>query len=190
MADPNERNLHKMAMDVMAMIKTSLGSDNSSNDQGQSRANTGQVQSSGQSRATPSTSSGTPIQRNMSRAFPRMFKNGPRFQRKRPAGKMSQMQFLLLDATLEKTPKPSKEMVLLQAGLGRRTLNIPEASDHQEVQYVTWFYMFVFLGIRLKHGCCVHQDVPNSSPHNYLLNVARKIKLKLSFSYLGLRTVI
>ena len=91
-------------MDVMAMIKTSLGSDNSSNgkfhtllfstgglhvnhpyrqywqshwvncvecivpeDQGQSRANTGQVQSSGQSRATPSTSSGTPIQRNMSR---------------------------------------------------------------------------------------------------------------------------
>ncbi|CAL8378806.1 unnamed protein product [Boreogadus saida] len=121
-----------MAMDVMAMIKTSL-SDSSSNDQGQSRASTGPVQSSGQSRATPSTSSGTPIQHNMSRAFPGMFKNGPRFQKKRPAGKMSQMQFLLLDATLEKTPKPSREMVLLQAGLGRRTINIPEASDHQEI---------------------------------------------------------
>ena len=125
-----------------------------------------------------------------SRAFPGMFKNGPRFQRKIPAGKMSQMQFFLLDATLEKTQKPSNEMVLLQAGLGRRTINIPEASDHQEVQYVTWFYMFVFLGIWLKHGCCVHQGVPNSSPQNYLLNVARKIKLKFSFSYLGLTTGI
>ncbi|CAL8363296.1 unnamed protein product [Boreogadus saida] len=37
MADPNERNLRKMAMDVMAMIKTSLGSDNSSNGAVQSK---------------------------------------------------------------------------------------------------------------------------------------------------------
>ncbi|XP_056134825.1 uncharacterized protein LOC130111618 [Lampris incognitus] len=46
---------------------------------------------------------------------------------------MSQMQFFLLDATSEKTPKPSEEMVLLQAGLGRRTIKIPEASDHHEI---------------------------------------------------------
>ncbi|XP_034006682.1 uncharacterized protein LOC117498596 [Trematomus bernacchii] len=46
------------------------------------------------------------------------------------------IQFFLLNQCTERTPKSSDEMVLLQAGLGRRTLNIPENADHSQISYI------------------------------------------------------
>lgn len=43
------------------------------------------------------------------------------------------MQFFLLDTSSEKTPKSSDELRLLQAGLGRRTVNIPDDASHKEI---------------------------------------------------------
>lgn len=43
------------------------------------------------------------------------------------------IQFFLLNKSVERTPKASDELLLLQAGLGRRTIIIPEDADHSEI---------------------------------------------------------
>ena len=52
---------------------------------------------------------------------------------KRSAGKSTSVQFFLLSRSSERTPKPSEELALLHAGLGRRTVNVPEGASHNEV---------------------------------------------------------
>ena len=54
-----------------------------------------------------------------------------------------EVQFFLLSRSSEKTPKPSEELALLHAGLGRRTVNVPEGASHNEVLCVTGFKMSV-----------------------------------------------
>jgi len=48
--------------------------------------------------------------------------------------KFLELQFCLLAKNSEKTPKD--ETILLQAGLGRRTVNISDDADHTEVRYL------------------------------------------------------
>ncbi|KAL6455278.1 hypothetical protein MHYP_G00362730 [Metynnis hypsauchen] len=48
------------------------------------------------------------------------------------AAKSRHIQVFLLDKVTERTPKTGEEMVLLQAGMGRRTIDIPEDADHAE----------------------------------------------------------
>nr|XP_023665261.1 uncharacterized protein LOC111842646 isoform X3 [Paramormyrops kingsleyae] len=68
-----------------------------------------------------------------SRAFPGLFKKKNYIKpRKRPM-KSKLIHFFLLDKMTERTPKTGEEMVLLQAGLGRRTIEIPEDADHSEI---------------------------------------------------------
>ncbi|XP_076830819.1 uncharacterized protein LOC143476481 [Brachyhypopomus gauderio] len=76
------------------------------------------------------------VQRDMERSFPAMF-NGRRNRGKRPvqsvvlpAVKHLEFHFCLLAENSTKTPK--NELKLLQAGLGRRTITIPDNADHDE----------------------------------------------------------
>ncbi|XP_036416494.1 uncharacterized protein zgc:112970 isoform X3 [Colossoma macropomum] len=43
------------------------------------------------------------------------------------------MQFYLMNKNVERTPKPAEELSLLLAGMGRRTVRLPESADHSEV---------------------------------------------------------
>ena len=74
------------------------------------------------------------------RSFPGRFGERPH---KRSAGKSTSVQFFLLSRSSERTPKPSEELALLHAGLGRRTVNVPEGASHNEVLCVTGFKMSV-----------------------------------------------
>ncbi|XP_048017316.1 uncharacterized protein LOC125280751 isoform X2 [Megalobrama amblycephala] len=68
-------------------------------------------------------------------AFPGLFKARKSFiptPKKRPARSMP-IQFFLLNKSVKRTPKASEELILLQAGLGRRTVAIPEDADHSEI---------------------------------------------------------
>ena len=47
--------------------------------------------------------------------------------------KYVELQFCLLEGNDEHTPKD--EVVLLQAGLGRRTVNISENANHEDVSF-------------------------------------------------------
>lgn len=73
------------------------------------------------------------------RCFPGLFKDKQkcrppsRLSKKRSGTKTTPIQFFLLDSPTERTPKPSDELMLLQAGLGRRTVNVPEDACHNEV---------------------------------------------------------
>ncbi|MEQ2301149.1 hypothetical protein AMECASPLE_032962 [Ameca splendens] len=75
----------------------------------------------------------------MARSFPGLFKERTssrpplRWTKKRPSSKIIPVQFFLLQRASEKTPKLTEELVLLQAGLGRRTVNITEDAGHKEV---------------------------------------------------------
>lgn len=73
------------------------------------------------------------------RCFPGLFKDKQkcrppsRLSKKRSGTKTTPIQFFLMDSPTERTPKPSDELMLLQAGLGRRTVNVPEDACHNEV---------------------------------------------------------
>ena len=71
------------------------------------------------------------------RCFPGLFEDrrharpsGSQLPKKRPGTKI---QFFLLQSPSDKMRKSSEELTLLQAGLGRRTVNIPEDANHKEV---------------------------------------------------------
>ncbi|XP_038149496.1 uncharacterized protein LOC119788870 isoform X2 [Cyprinodon tularosa] len=96
---------------------------------------------------TPSTSStNQPVRQNtvqqeMQRSFPAMFtRNRARFKRKaleptRPTcSRLLELQFCLLPENSTRTPRD--ETVLLQAGLGRRTVTLADDADHAEITKV------------------------------------------------------
>lgn len=72
-----------------------------------------------------------------SRCFPSLYSGGLKRKRKSAdiprvsAIKFMELQFCLQPENTDKTPKD--EAVLLQAGLGRRTINMAENVDHTEV---------------------------------------------------------
>ncbi|KAJ4945459.1 hypothetical protein JOQ06_023144, partial [Pogonophryne albipinna] len=53
--------------------------------------------------------------------------------KKRTGPKTVRVPFFFLASSSEKTPKPSEELILLQAGLGRRSARVPEDADHKEI---------------------------------------------------------
>ncbi|KAJ4922569.1 hypothetical protein JOQ06_016573 [Pogonophryne albipinna] len=53
--------------------------------------------------------------------------------KKRTGPKTVRVPFFFLASSSEKTPKPSEELILLQAGLGRRSAHVPEDADHKEI---------------------------------------------------------
>uniref|UniRef100_A0A3B1JVC3 Uncharacterized LOC111188455 n=1 Tax=Astyanax mexicanus TaxID=7994 RepID=A0A3B1JVC3_ASTMX len=75
------------------------------------------------------------VEQSMTRSFPGLFK--PRKNStpspKRKAARSTPVQFYLLNQFVERTPKMSTELLLLQAGLGRRTVTIPEDGQHSEI---------------------------------------------------------
>ncbi|XP_047219684.1 uncharacterized protein LOC124867327 [Girardinichthys multiradiatus] len=75
----------------------------------------------------------TPIQRNMARCFPGLFKDKKGKAVKRAGIKRTPVAFFLLHKPTEKTPKHSEELTLLQAGLGKKTVQIPEDANHKEI---------------------------------------------------------
>ncbi|KAL6459467.1 hypothetical protein MHYP_G00329390 [Metynnis hypsauchen] len=74
------------------------------------------------------------VDKNMARAFPGLFKRkATNVKPRKRAVKSRHIQFFLLDKVTERTPKTGEEMVLLQAGMGQRTIDIPEDADHAEI---------------------------------------------------------
>lgn len=74
------------------------------------------------------------------RAFPALYRGSHKRMKKmtpEPAKVTSvrilELSFCLLTKNSEKTPKD--ETILLQAGLGRRTVNISDDADHTEVRH-------------------------------------------------------
>ncbi|KAI4788698.1 hypothetical protein KUCAC02_035693 [Chaenocephalus aceratus] len=57
----------------------------------------------------------------------------PKSAKKRTGPKTVRVPFFFLASSSEKTPKPSEELILLQAGLGRRSAHVPEDADHKEI---------------------------------------------------------
>ncbi len=72
-----------------------------------------------------------------SRCFPSMYSGGKRKRKSADIPRVSvikfmEMHFCLQPENTDKTPKD--EAVLLQAGLGRRTINLADNVDHAEVR--------------------------------------------------------
>ncbi|CAL8293018.1 unnamed protein product [Arctogadus glacialis] len=68
----------------------------------------------------------------LQRNFPAAFGCGGKRKRKTPTSvKYMELQVCLLEGNKEHVPKD--EIVLLQAGLGRRTVNISENADHEDI---------------------------------------------------------
>ncbi|KAK7125348.1 hypothetical protein R3I93_010121 [Phoxinus phoxinus] len=80
------------------------------------------------------------VQTEMQRCFPSLYSGGQKRKRKSSdtprvsAIKFMELQFCLQPENTDKTPKD--EAVLLQAGLGRRTINMDENVDHTEISRV------------------------------------------------------
>lgn len=73
------------------------------------------------------------------RCFPSMYSGGQKRKRKSAdtprvsVTKFMELQFCLQSENTDKTPKD--EAVLLQAGLGRRNINMADNVDHTEVSH-------------------------------------------------------
>ncbi|KAJ4937809.1 hypothetical protein JOQ06_002439 [Pogonophryne albipinna] len=159
MADDKEIELQNAARRVVDLLRSALAEPTSQNQQvevgnrqptiqGQQQSALGKRQQAGtrqrqavqgqQQQRTPGfpSTAGNTVDQNMARAFPGLFKSGKSYtpSPKRRALRSTPIQFFLLNKCTESTPKSSDEMVLLQAGLGRRTLNIPENADHSQVR--------------------------------------------------------
>lgn len=67
------------------------------------------------------------------RCFPGLFKEKKVKRAKRAEVKTTPVTFFLLDKPIEKSPKHSEELTLLQAGLGKKTVQLPEDANHKEV---------------------------------------------------------
>lgn len=71
------------------------------------------------------------------RCFPSLYSGGQKRKRKSADSpcmsvvKFMELQFCLQPTNTDKTPKD--EATLLQAGLGRRTIKVPDDADHAEV---------------------------------------------------------
>ncbi|KAA0710511.1 hypothetical protein E1301_Tti012593 [Triplophysa tibetana] len=131
----NIRWIEKLyAGQVQSEQVTPSGRQQASQLQGQATSGN-RVQSAIRPQRTLSVASGNSMDQSMARAFPGLFKARKGFtpaSKKRPA-KSTPIQFLLVNKSLERTPKASDELMLLQAGLGRRTIAILEDNDHSEI---------------------------------------------------------
>ncbi|KAF4114026.1 hypothetical protein G5714_004249 [Onychostoma macrolepis] len=79
------------------------------------------------------------VQQEMQRCFPSMYSGGKRKRKSADIPRVSvikfmEMHFCLQPENTDKTPKD--EAVLLQAGLGRRTINLADNVDHAEISRV------------------------------------------------------
>ncbi|XP_067111178.1 uncharacterized protein [Osmerus mordax] len=80
------------------------------------------------------------VQEEMERSFPYYGKRrkGVPGRRPPPSNKIQpvkyiRLQFILMAEVTDKTPKPKQETQLLEAGLGRRTINMPERAEYEEI---------------------------------------------------------
>ncbi|KAF1377154.1 hypothetical protein PFLUV_G00197640 [Perca fluviatilis] len=80
------------------------------------------------------------VEHKMASAFPGLFKSAkgytPYPKRRTNCVRSIPIQFFLLDKCTERTPNSSDEMVLLRAGLGRRTVSITEHADHSQISTI------------------------------------------------------
>ncbi|XP_041838349.1 uncharacterized protein LOC121638002 isoform X2 [Melanotaenia boesemani] len=146
MSDPKEDELRSAAISLIEMLRRTLNNPAPIEGQPTQQAARDSSQETSQ-RPPPQRSitvpvqgpSGSTVQQSMARSFPGLFNKRTnlrphlRSTKKRPSSKMTPVQFCLLQTALEKTPKLTEELMLLQAGLGRRTVNIPEDAGHKEV---------------------------------------------------------
>ncbi len=77
-------------------------------------------------------------------------------KKKRPA-RSTPIQFFLLNKSVERTPKAS-ELILIQAGLGWRTVAIPEDADHSEVCHFKFYILY---------KAVVPKHVPGGPPQHF-----------------------
>ncbi|XP_041834217.1 G2/M phase-specific E3 ubiquitin-protein ligase-like [Melanotaenia boesemani] len=83
------------------------------------------------------------VQQEMSRAFPGYFKSNFNRGKKRlllstkqlakTTSKIVALNFYLLQKNTSHTPMPAEELELLQAGMGRQTVSLPDDGDHAEI---------------------------------------------------------
>ncbi|CAI5646093.1 uncharacterized protein LOC100707485 isoform X2 [Oreochromis niloticus] len=83
------------------------------------------------------------IQQEMTRSFPGHFKSNLSRGKKRcltstkqlvkAGSKTTGLSFYLLSKNTSYTPLPAEELELLQAGMGRQTVSLPEDGDHAEI---------------------------------------------------------
>ncbi|XP_035986774.1 uncharacterized protein LOC105924050 isoform X1 [Fundulus heteroclitus] len=147
MADSKEEELRKAAIDLVAMLRSSINGP-APNTQGETtvspttsardtRQDLQNLPRHNSACAPAQASSGIAMQRNMARSFPGLFKEKQSsralLSKKRFAPKRTAVSFFLLKTACERTPKPSEEMTLLQAGLGRRTVDIAADASHKEI---------------------------------------------------------
>ncbi|XP_039681989.1 uncharacterized protein LOC120575337 [Perca fluviatilis] len=147
-----EDDLRNMALNLVARLRATLNNP-TPNIQGQCNAQSSSARVSRQDtsqepqlhnavRGPAQAPSGTAVQKNMARCFPGLFKDKQkcrppsRLSKKRSGTKTTPIQFFLLDSPTERTPKPSDELMLLQAGLGRRTVNVPEDACHNDITHI------------------------------------------------------
>ncbi|KAK5875518.1 hypothetical protein CesoFtcFv8_026593 [Champsocephalus esox] len=90
----------------------------------------------------------------------------PKVQRKNQALKL----FVFHSSSSEKTPKPSEELILLRAGLGRRSAHVPEDADHKEVACPVCGELFSQAVINIHAEFCgvteesvINEEVPEPS---------------------------
>ncbi|XP_067298485.1 uncharacterized protein [Pseudorasbora parva] len=75
------------------------------------------------------------VNNEMTRSFPGLFlkKQGKRRFPETKSIRTVSIQFFLLPEHTDRTPKGSEELRLLQAGLGRRVVSLPENATHKEI---------------------------------------------------------
>uniref|UniRef100_A0AAV2LNF4 HECT domain-containing protein n=1 Tax=Knipowitschia caucasica TaxID=637954 RepID=A0AAV2LNF4_KNICA len=154
MSDKNEDQLRNMVSSIINMIRSDV--------QGQSTgagATAGQAtgqQTRREAREAPSCSA---TQQNMARCFPGLFKGKKRVA-KRVGVKRTPVPFLLLSKSAQKTPPLAEEMTLLQAGMGKKTVPIPEDATHKEISEIL---MEAFPSMeKLEGGWLIHKAMGGS----------------------------
>lgn len=132
MTDLNEDQLRSIATNLLNLLRNS--SDPAV--QGQSTAGAARGQATGHQAHREAPSCSTPVQQRMSRCFPGLFKEKKVKRAKRAGVKTTPVTFFLLDKPIEKSPKHSEALTLLQAGLGKKTVQLPEDANHKEISEI------------------------------------------------------
>ncbi|XP_057676518.1 uncharacterized protein LOC130906327 isoform X2 [Corythoichthys intestinalis] len=103
------------------------------------------------------------VHQEMQRAFPATFKRGrTQFKRKAPESlrfvRPLEFHFFLMPDNTSRTPK--NEEVRMQAGLGRRTIHLPDDADHAQITRV--LYQEYPKLRELRGGCLLHKATGGS----------------------------
>ncbi|XP_050958808.1 uncharacterized protein LOC127160195 [Labeo rohita] len=103
---------------------------------------TGMTSASGKPSESPGINTGTnrpppapTVNNEMQRSFPGLFlkKQGKRRFQEAKSIRTVSIQFFLLPEHTDRTPKGAEELRLLQAGLGRRVVSLPDNATHKEI---------------------------------------------------------